>query len=202
MTLDDTHDPSLQCWVESAQHHADFPIQNLPMGRFYTTDGLIRTGVAIGDHILDLERTLALDLLAGDAAGAALQALMAPLSLKADQRRALRRGLSRLLGTAESDRVRRHATELLQAQSSVRMVLPATVQGFTDFQAGIHHTLNGRRLRGSGAGSLPANYHQVPIAYNGRASSVVVSGTPVRRPKGQIKNAEGVTYRPTRQLDG
>lgn len=201
MTLDDTHDPSLQCWVESAQHHTDFPIQNLPLGRFCTADGLIRTGVAIGDHILDLERTLALDLLAGDAAAAALQALMAPLSLNADQRRALRRGLSRLLATSESDRVRRHAADLLLAQSSVRMVLPATVQGFTDFQAGIHHTLNGRRLRGSGAGSLPANYHQVPIAYNGRASSVVVSGTPVRRPRGQIKGAEGVTYRPTRQLD-
>jgi fumarylacetoacetase len=209
MTLDDTHDPALRCWVDSAQGHADFPIQNLPLGRFSLADGAAggaaagpaRTGVAIGDDVLDLERALALDLLAGDAAAAARQALVAPLSLLASQRRALRQGLSRLLCTAGSDRVRRHAPALLHAQSSLRMLLPAAVAGFTDFQAGIHHTLNGRRLRGAGTGSLPANYHQVPIAYNGRASSVVVSGTPFRRPRGQVKGPQGVHYQPTRQLD-
>lgn len=201
MTLDDTHDPALRCWVESAQGHADFPIQNLPLGRFCLADGGVRTGAAIGDDILDLERSLALGLLSGDAAAAAQQALVAPLSLQAEQRRALRRGLSALLSTAGSDRARSHAAAVLHAQSSVRMVLPTAVAGFTDFQAGIHHTLNGRRLRGAATASLPPNYHQVPIAYNGRASSVVVSGTPVRRPCGQIKGPQGVTYRPTQQLD-
>jgi fumarylacetoacetase len=201
MTLDDTHDPGLSCWIDSARGHADFPIQNLPLGRFCAADGRARTGVAIGDEVLDLERVLALDLLTAEAAAAAALALGAPLSLQASQRRALRRGLSRLLCTADSDRARRHAPDLLHARSGVRMLLPSAVQGFTDFQAGIHHTLNGRRLRGAGSGSLPTNYHQVPIAYNGRASSVVVSGTPVRRPHGQIKDAQGVAYRPTRQLD-
>ena len=201
MTLNDTHDPTLRCWVDSAQDHADFPIQNLPLGRFCLADGSARTGVAIGDDVLDLERALALDLLTGDGADAARQALVAPLSLRADQRRALRQGLSRLLCTAGSDRARRHASELLHAQSKVRMVLPAAVAGFTDFQAGIHHTLNGRRLRGAGSGSLPANYHQVPIAYNGRASSVLVSGTSFRRPSGQIKGLQDANYQPTRQLD-
>ena len=201
MTLNDTHDPARRCWVDSAEGHPDFPIQNLPLGRFRLMDGPARTGVAIGSEVLDLERVLALDLLDANATAAAREALAAPLSLRADQRQALRRGLSRLLCTQGSDRVRGHATDLLHAQSSVRMVLPSAVQGFTDFQAGIHHTLNGRRLRGGGAGSLPANYHQVPIAYNGRASSVVVSGTPVRRPRGQLPGPQGVQYRPTQQMD-
>ena len=201
MTLDDTHDPALHCWIDSAEGHPDFPIQNLPLGRFRVANGPPRTGMAIGTEVLDLPRLLALDLLTADAAEAAQLAIAAPLSLRAAQRQALRRGVSRLLRTAGSDGVRQHATDILHAQSSVSMVLPSAVAGFTDFQAGIHHTLNGRRLRGAGTASLPANYHQVPIAYNGRASSVLVSGTPVRRPRGQVKGPDGVHYQPTQALD-
>ncbi len=208
-TTDDTHDPALPCWVDSAETHADFPIQNLPLGRFQPLVGPARTGVAIGSQVLDLGRVLALDLLPAEAAEAARVALEAPLRPSPAQRLALRRGLSQLLTPAGGARARRHAADLLHDVDAVRLLLPAVVQGFTDFQAGIHHTLNGRRLRGqlagggagSGAGSLPANFHQVPIAYNGRASSVVVSGTPVRRPRGQIKGEQGVEYRPSAQLD-
>jgi fumarylacetoacetase len=198
--LNDTHDTALQCWVESAEGHPEFPIQNLPLGRFCPAAGPARTGVAIGTQVLDLERVLALDLLPAEGAAAASRALLAPLALSSAERVALRRGLSCLLRRAGSDRARQHAADLLHAQADVRMLLPTQVTGFTDFQAGIHHTLNGRRLRG-GAGSLPDNYHQVPIAYNGRASSVVVSGTPIRRPNGQIRGEQGISYQPTRQLD-
>lgn len=203
--LDDTHDPALTCWVHSAEGHLEFPIQNLPLGRFQPVGGPPRTGVAIGSQVLDLGRVLAFDLLPADAAEAAQAALAAPLALAPSQRLALRRGLSRLLTTAGGTRARRHAADLLHDMQAVRLLLPAEVRGFTDFQAGIHHTLNGRRLRGQGAGgaagSLPVNYHQVPIAYNGRASSVVVSGVPVRRPRGQVQTGQGVEYRATRQLD-
>lgn len=202
MTIDETHDPSLDCWVESAQGHVEFPIQNLPLGRFQSVGGQPRTGVAIGAHVLDLHKALALDLLPaeGEGAAAARQALQNPLALNAAQRIRLRRDLSTLLSTGDGA-ARRYADELLYAQADVRMLLPSPVLGFTDFQAGIHHTINGRRMRGSGADSLPANYHQVPIAYNGRASSVIVSGAPVRRPHGQIQSPSGVVYRPTQQLD-
>lgn len=202
MTLDDTHDPSRPSWVESAREHPQFPLQNLPLGRFQPAAASPRTGVAIGDHILDLTRVLALGLLTGDAAQAAHVATRSPLSLNAVQRLALRRGLSELLGehSARAHGARRHAAELLHPQATCRLLLPCEVRGFTDFQAGIHHTLNGRRLRGN-AGSLPFNYHQVPIGYNARASSVVVSGTPVRRPLGQVKTERGVVYAATAQLD-
>lgn len=200
MKIDDTHDPSLECWVESAQGPTDFPIQNLPLGRFQRSADAPRTGVAIGQQLLDLDRVIALDLLPAAAKAAAQHALKAPLALSAAERVDLRRGLSQLLSDGNSP-ARRYVNELLHEQADVQMLLPATVQGFTDFQAGIHHTLNGRRMRGGSSGSLPANYHQVPIAYNGRASSVVVSGTPIRRPRGQIPGPGGVDYRPTQQLD-
>ena len=200
MNVDETHDPSLTSWVESAQGPTDFPIQNLPLGRYRTPPGAHRIGVAIGAQVLDLDRVIELDLLTTEAKAAARSALRNPLGLTQAERVALRRGLSKIL-SIQDERARRHAGELLQEQTSVQMLLPTTVAGFTDFQAGIHHTLNGRRMRGGGAGSLPANYHQVPIAYNGRASSVVVSGTPIRRPRGQISGPAGVDYRPTQQLD-
>lgn len=200
MKLDDTHDPALQCWVDSAAGDTDFPIQNLPLGRYQGLDGVPRTGVAIGAHILDLRRALDLDLMSRDALAAAHLALNDPMALNACERLALRRALSAMLSVA-GERARRHADELLCPQADVHMLLPTPVKGFTDFQAGIHHTLNGRRMRGDDSGTLPAVYHKVPVAYNGRASSVVVSGTPIRRPRGQIKGPHGVLYQTTKQLD-
>ena len=94
--IDETHDPALKSWVESASDHADFPIQNLPFGIFSPPGGKPRPGVAIGDHILDLQEIAALlpETAARTLAGATLNALFA---LPSANRRALRRALSRLL---------------------------------------------------------------------------------------------------------
>ncbi|HEY1459139.1 MAG TPA: fumarylacetoacetase [Casimicrobiaceae bacterium] len=177
--LDDTHDATLTSWVETANDPAgDFPIQNLPFGRFRRASGEAwRAGVAIGDQVLDLER-------AGVADTTDMQWIM---QQSVDQRRALRRRLSQdlRLGSAREASLR----GALIAQKDVEVTLPCTIGDYTDFYTSIHHaTAVGRQFRPDNP--LLPNYKWVPIAYHGRASSIVVSGTPVRRPLGQIKAAD------------
>lgn len=203
--IDETHDPALETWVESAIEHAQFPLQNLPLGRFHRGDGQPRTGIALGDQVIDLAALAGLELLRGDATAAAQAALREPLALRPVERLALRRGISELFQTrsTSAERVRRHAVALLHAAADCTMLLPARIGNFTDFNAGIYHNRNGRTLRGDGGGALPRNYHHVPIAYHARASSITVSGTPVRRPLGQTL-PEGQTapiFGPVQKLD-
>lgn len=202
--IDETHDPSLACWVESAQGHPEFPLQNLPLGRFRPRGGHERTGVALGDWVVDLEAALALELLRGQAREAAERAAREPVALTRAQRQALRHGLSSLfrVGSAGADRARSHQERLLHPMAACTLLLPARIGSYTDFNAGIYHTRNGREMRGD-AGSLPRNYHHVPIAYHARASSVRVSGTPVRRPLGQFlpTGVSTPVYGPVQKLD-
>ena len=202
-TLDCTHDPGLRSWVESANGHPDFPIQNLPFGVFSPEGDEARAGVAIGDMILDLPGALAAGLLEGGAATAVeagSAALNAMLALGAGPRRALRARLSDILG-AGSDAEGR-ARGLLHPAARCRMRLPARIGDYTDFYAGIHHALNvGRQFRPDNP--LLPNYKYVPIGYHGRASSVQPSGEPVRRPNGQTKPPDAVepSFGPSRRLD-
>jgi len=203
--IDETHDPALESWVESAREHEQFPLQNLPLGRFHSGDGQPRTGIALGDQVIDLAALSGLELLQGDAAAAAQAALHAPLALHPAERLALRRGISELFQTRSptADRARRHGRALLHAAADCTMLLPARIGNFSDFNAGINHSRNGRSLRGDAGGALPRNFHHIPIAYHARASSITVSGTPVRRPCGQTL-PEGHTtpmFGPTRKLD-
>jgi fumarylacetoacetase len=178
--IDETHDPALKSWVQSANRPGcDFPIQNLPLGVFRThSHSRPRLGVAIGDAILDLQPWLAGENLNGY------------LSLPAAQRRDLRRELSKAL--AKGSPVRD-----LIPQSECEMLLPAQIGDYTDFYASIHHATNVGRMFRPDNPLLP-NYKHVPIAYHGRASSIVVSGTPVRRPLGQL--GEG-RFGPSQELD-
>ncbi len=166
--IDETHDPALRSWVESANvPDCDFPIQNLPLGSFrYSNEEQARLGVAIGDQILDLRPWLA---------GSSLNGY---LSLPATQRRDLRRTLSRAL-------VKGAPAQKLVPQSECDMLLPALIGDYTDFYASIDHATNVGRMFRPDNPLLP-NYKHVPIAYHGRASSIVISGTPVRRPSGQL----------------
>lgn len=193
MKLDRTHDPELASWVESA-HTAgcDFPIQNLPFGIFRRKRSAepARGGVAIGDQILDLA---ALGLKTGPTLNAiATQGRAAWRRL----RRELSRGLS-----AKNPRwktLRKHLVPMRQAE----LFLPVAIGGYSDFYAGIHHATNvGRLLRPDNP--LMPNYKWLPIGYHGRASSVVVSGTPVVRPKGQLKppDAPAPVYAAATRLD-
>ncbi|TDR93624.1 fumarylacetoacetase [Enterovirga rhinocerotis] len=202
--LDATHDPRLASWVASANGHPDFPIQNLPFGIVSAGGGARRAAVAIGEKALDLDAALAAGLFTGDEARAveamAGGALNGFLALGAGPRRALRARLSEILREGAPERGK--AEPLLVDLESCRLHLPARIGDYTDFYVGIHHATNvGRQFRPDNP--LLPNYKWVPIGYHGRASSIVPSGTPIRRPRGQIKGpdfAEPV-FTASRRLD-
>ncbi len=203
--LDDTHDPQRHSWVTSARGHADFPIQNLPLGVFSpAADPQPRAGVAIGDGILDLAAAHQAGVFTGDAARVAALAGTASLNdvmaLGPAFRNALRLRLSEVLRAGAPEQ--RVLEPLLHPASACTMHLPAAIGDYTDFYAGIHHALNvGRQFRPDSP--LLPNYKYVPIGYHGRSSSIVVSGAPVRRPNGQRKGPDDATpsFGPSRRLD-
>jgi len=192
MKLDETHDPGLKSWVESANEPGcDFPIQNLPFGIFKRKNSkeTPRGGVAIGDQILDLA---ALDIRTGPTLNG-LAAMGRPAWKK------LRKELSQFLSSTKNyKRASKHLVPMKQAE----LFLPVAVGDYTDFYTGIHHATNiGKLLRPDNP--LLPNYKWVPIGYHGRASSIVVSGTPVKRPSGQTKapDAPAPSFGPSRRLD-
>jgi fumarylacetoacetase len=198
--LDDTHDAALRSWVESANvEGTDFPIQNLPFGVFDAGDGP-RVGAAIGDQVVDLAAAHESGLLDGVVARADLLhgTLDALMGEGAALRRALRRRLSELLRVGAT----LQGGLPLIPMTEVALRVPTSVPDYTDFYAGIEHALNVGRMLRPDEPLLP-NYKHVPIAYHGRASSVVVSGTPIRRPLGQTKadDAAAPRFGPTRSLD-
>jgi fumarylacetoacetase len=200
--VDATHDPALKSWVASANGHLDFPIQNLPFGVF-SMGGIRRGGVAIGDKILDLLALAESELLDGDAQDAALAAsgnsLNMLLALPAQARQALRQRISVLL----SDASLKTAVEyMLHPAKDCTMHLPARIGDYTDFYVGVHHAMNVGKLFRPDNPLLP-NYKHVPIGYHGRASSIRVSGAPVRRPSGQLKrpDSDQPIFAPVQRLD-
>jgi fumarylacetoacetase len=200
--IDETHAIARTCWVEGADGHPDFPIQNLPLGVF-SAGAAPRGGVAIGDHILDLAALAESGSLDGEALTAARAAagptLNPLLALGAVPRRALRRHVSALL----SDPVHRATlAPMLRPAADCRMHLPAQIGDYTDFYVGIHHAINVGKLFRPDNPLLP-NYKYVPIGYHGRASTIRVSGTDVIRPRGQTKapDAAAPTLSPSRRLD-
>jgi fumarylacetoacetase len=199
MAIDETHDINRRSWVSSANSHPDFPIQNLPLGVFSPPAGPARVGVAIGEEILDLAAVADAGLLSPElqamvqkATGSTLNALMA---LGKRARISLRRELSALL---YADGPQRQSIEalvgrLLFPAAACTLHLPSAVGNYTDFFAGIYHaTATGRLFRPTGE-PLQPNYKYVPVAYHGRASSVRVSPTNVRRPSGQRSGETGGT---------
>ena len=190
--LDQTHDSTVRSWVASAgKPDTDFPIQNLPLGVFRRKGapdpGSI--GVAIGDEIFDLGRAvMAKDLGALDSA--IVEALADPalnrlMALGRPASRQLRRAVHAAL-RADSPDQQRLAAHLLP-MSAAEMLLPCAIGDYTDFYASIHHATNvGSMFRPEQP--LMPNYKWVPVGYHGRASSVVPSGTAVRRPVGQLKD--------------
>lgn len=171
--IDETHDPELESWVESANPPAgplakpagDFPIQNLPLASFFY-QGRQRIGAAIGDFVMDVSPWLD---------GADLSGFF---RLGAEDRTMLRRQVSQALRKGSVQRT-------IYPQSECEFVLPCAIGDYTDFYASVHHARNvGALFRPNDP--LPVNYRHVPIAYHGRSSSIVVSGTAVARPCGQL----------------
>ncbi|HEX7939704.1 MAG TPA: fumarylacetoacetase [Gemmatimonadaceae bacterium] len=196
-------DPGLRSWVASANEAAtDFPIQNLPFGvctrRGASGAGI---GVAIGDHVLSIDACVGLGLLSDEVSRAiardtSLNALMARGNVAAVK---LREAIAAVLEEGNSAAAR-HASSILTAMSAVEMVMPARIGDYTDFYASINHAHNvGTMLRPENP--LLPNYKFIPVGYHGRASSVVVSGSDVRRPYGQQKGDPAPTVGPTQSLD-
>lgn len=181
----ETHDPALHSWVASANSGTtDFPIQNLPFGVFSpANDADWRIGVAIGSAVLDLRAAVQ----RGVFSGPLWQALCAGtlneyMALGPPVWTYVRKELSRALRSGSG-----HQSELkacLFAQTDVRLRVPARIGDYTDFFTSVHHaTRVGTLLRPEKP--LPPNYKWLPIAYHGRSSSIVISGTPFSRPIGQ-----------------
>ncbi|HEU4648861.1 MAG TPA: fumarylacetoacetase [Gemmatimonadales bacterium] len=209
-TLDATHDPARRSWVRSANGHPDFPIQNLPFGIFRrrgTTENS-RAGVAIGDQVLDLERCVFHAALTGAAEALARYGIAPQLNDLMAQGPAaqaeLRLALSDLLTADAAGRpTHPHADEsLLVPMADAELFVPAAIGDYTDFYASVYHATNVGSMFRPDNPLLP-NYKWVPIGYHGRASSIVVSGAPVRRPAGQTREdpSKPPTFGPSRRLD-
>jgi len=208
--LDDTHDPTAVSWVESANApDTDFPLANLPFGIFrHDYEERPRVGIAIGDQVLDCLAATHEGLFADvdPSVRAALMSwsLNALMALGRDDARAVRRVAHRLLraGTPEGERARAMAREILVPMDAIGMRVPAEIGDYSDFYASVHHATNVGAMFRPDNPLLP-NYKWIPIGYHGRASSIVASGTPVRRPRGQVvATPDGPpTVAPSQRLD-
>jgi fumarylacetoacetase len=201
--IDETHEPGLRSWIDTANSQAtDFPIQNLPFGLFRRTGSQDqpRIGVAIGDQILDLAQCRErgrLDGLPEPLREACRAAILNPVMALGPMSTGLRRRLVELLRAGAPAE-----PELLVSMNGAELLKPMAVGGYTDFYASIFHATNVGSLFRPDNPLLP-NYKHVPIAYHGRTSSIVVSGTPVRRPWGQVKGPGDAepSFRPSQRLD-
>ena len=207
MRLNSTHDPELKSWVESANDpDSDFPIQNLPYGIFAPHGSKdCRPGVAIGDQVLDLLLVEKEGLLPTPYPVFSSTSLNDFLSLGPELWSATRKALSDLLSTGKSQSCDRETLRksALVSRSDVDMHLPVDIRGFTDFYSSREHATNvGTMFRGADNALMP-NWLHIPIAYNGRVSSVVVSGTPIHRPLGQTRplGSDTPLFGPCHKLD-
>jgi fumarylacetoacetase len=183
MNLDETHDPALESWVESANApNADFPIQNLPFCLYRHKDAAPRIGVGIGNQIFDAAKYSTLTEL---------------MVLGREAVSQLRLRLSRALRSGHTHPAR----HLLHPISECTLLPPSEIGDYTDFYASIYHATNVGSMFRPDNPLLP-NYKYVPVAYHGRASSVTLSGAAIHRPSGQIQEGPGAPeFAPSRQLD-
>ena len=192
-TLNATHDPKLRSWVASANEAGtDFPIQNLPFGRFRTAGSSegFRIGVAIGDQVLDLRATGLIDT----------EDMNVLMNAGTKERQALRAAIS--AGLAEGSDRQAAWSKALLPQARAEMTVPCRIGDYTDFYTGIHHATTIGKLFRPDQPLMP-NYKWVPIGYHGRASSIGVSGQVFKRPNGQTKapDAAEPTFGPSKRLD-
>ncbi|CAD6541061.1 hypothetical protein LMG28727_03869 [Paraburkholderia kirstenboschensis] len=207
--LQATLDPSRKSWVQSANEPSnDFSIQNLPFGIFSdSNDDARRVGVAIGNEIVDLAALQAAGLLTvpSKADVFARDTLNEFIALGRGAWRSVRIQLSNLL-LRDTATLRDDATlraKALVRQADARLHLPLQIPGYTDFYSSKEHATNVGSMFRDPKNALLPNWSEMPIGYNGRASSVVVSGTPVRRPNGQLKlpDQERPVFGACRKLD-
>ena len=200
-------DANLTSWIDVPAGH-DFPLANLPFGVFSTAERDARPGMRLGDHVIDLSALHAAGLL--DGLGLSVDVLSAlvlnPLmKLGKPTTVALRKRVQALFASDSAelrDRPDLHVSCLVPA-SSVTMHMPVEVGDYTDFYSSEDHARNvGKMFRDPDNALLP-NWKHMPVGYHGRASSIVVSGTPLRRPMGQTRPSDDQppVFGPSRLLD-
>jgi fumarylacetoacetase len=207
--MNETHDPKATSWVESAnQPGTDFPIQNLPLGVFvrpHAENTVESIGVAIGDQILNLSDCAEEGLLADEGAPdelseACVEYCLNPLMELTPAHWAHLRSIVFQWLVAGSD-MEEDLREFLVPMRDAQMLLPVEIGDYTDFYASVFHATNVGSMFRPDNPLLP-NYKWVPIAYHGRASSIVISGTPIKRPSGQTQSGDAPpTFGPSGRLD-
>ena len=201
----DTTDARLESWLP-VPAGSDFPIQNLPFGVFSAGGGLPRIGIAIGDNVLDLHELAQAGYVDDCCEPELLEApLLNPL-LAAGRTlwTALRQRLSALLRVDGDPRLREaNVARFVRARDGVTMHLPMDVGDYVDFYSSIEHATNLGRMFRPDADALLPNWRWIPVGYHGRAATIVVDGTPVRRPCGQRKlaTAPAPEFGASRRLD-
>ena len=201
------NDPKLTSWVEVAPH-SDFPIQNLPFGIFRTESQFPHVCCAIGEYVIDLKALHVMGYL--ENLPFTLEDMVSP-SLNRCMRhgkqamRELRNRVSKLLRSDMPDLrdKEHHVRQVLFKQSEIQMLMPIEVGDYTDFYSSEDHARNVGMMFRDPAKALLPNWKHLPVGYHGRASSIVVSGTPIIRPKGQLNASDETmpTFGPTKQLD-
>jgi fumarylacetoacetase len=193
-------------WIPAANSETtDFPLNNLPYGVFSEADGDLRCGVAIGDRIIDATGLEQAGHLRADAAADVLDAPWWNdfMELGAAAWSGYRARLTEMLAEGADEATQDIITTFSVPMAKATLHMPFRVAEYTDFYAGRHHATNvGTMFRGA-ENALPPNWLHIPIGYNGRASSVVVSGTEIRRPWGQLKSPDHDTpiFAPSRRFD-
>jgi fumarylacetoacetase len=201
------NNPSLTSWVEVAKN-SDFPIQNLPFGIFKTTQGKERVGVRIGDFVLDLKALFVLGYLENlpfELSDFDNNYLNSMMKKGKKGTRDLRNRISKLLDKNFTDlqKNEHHVAQVLIPLEQTTMCMPVQIGDYTDFYSSREHATNVGTMFRDPANALLPNWLWIPVGYHGRASSVILSGQDIYRPKGQIKPnpEENPIYAPCRNLD-
>ena len=189
-TVNSTHEPALRSWIASANApETDFPIQNLPYCVFQASSGPPTIGVGIGEQIVDLRACAGAGLISDHFVEAASQPILNPLmGLSVEDQSRLRREILDLL-IEDTSKEKQIVERTLVTQSDATFLLPCLIGDYTDFYASLYHATNVGSMFRPDNPLLP-NYKYIPIGYHGRASSIVVSGTPIHRPVGQLSPTE------------
>jgi fumarylacetoacetase len=203
----EANNPALSSWVEVPEH-SDFPIQNLPFGIFKTESLSPRVGVRIGNHVVDLKTLFVLGYLENlpfELADFDTNFLNSLMKKGKQGTRALRNRLSKLLSSTQPDlqKNEHHVEQVLIAVDQVTMCMPVQIGDYTDFYSSKEHATNVGMMFRDPANALLPNWLWIPVGYHGRASSVILSGESIYRPKGQIKPdpAADPIYASCRNLD-
>ena len=181
--------------------NSDFSIYNIPFGIFSTTTKKPRVGVAVGDYVLDLVAVATLEVFSFDSSVLEKETLNDFIALGKEVTSKVRTDIQTWL--QDDNSVLSEKPELFEKQQNVTMHLPVQIGDYTDFYSSIEHATNVGKMFRDPENALLPNWKHIPVGYHGRASSIVVSGEPVHRPKGQtiLKDAKQPIFGPSQRVD-